>query len=148
MKSKLAPAEKNRRQAWRDQALENRTVLGPQAKQLHLPKALRTNDRIGKIRQIEISEDKEPRAVLADLFKGTTYAGPYVRVTHKHAFEARVAKRALKQAASDLANVAMETQTYPDGSPVVCELGESAESIENRRREALTDRIDQAEEER
>jgi hypothetical protein len=33
--------------------------------------------------------------ILSELY-GDTYKGPYVRVTHKEAFEARVAKRAAK----------------------------------------------------
>jgi hypothetical protein len=35
----------------------------------------------------------DPRVILGDLY-GNTYTGPWVRVTHKEAFEARVTKRA------------------------------------------------------
>jgi len=41
----------------------------------------------------------DPRVILGDLY-GNTYTGPSVRVTHKEAFEARVAKRAAKAEAS------------------------------------------------
>jgi hypothetical protein len=39
------------------------------------------------------------RLILGDLY-GNTYVGPYVRVTHKEAFEARVTKRAAKAEAA------------------------------------------------
>ena len=96
MKQKMDKTEKIRRQAWRDQ------VAGA-------PKADRTH-HLTKRERLSIQGDPQVtvlidmRERLADLFKGVTYKGPYVHVTHKQAFEARKAKRVAKA----LANVAIE----------------------------------------
>lgn len=101
MKTKMNQAEKQRRQSWRDQAHQAPSQAA--AREPQVAKSLRVK-KVSE-QKVEVTEAKSPIAVLADLFKGTSYKGPYVHVTHKQAFEARELKRVAKA----LANVAMET---------------------------------------
>jgi hypothetical protein len=91
MKRKLNPTEKLRRQAWRTAAM---VTPMPTIESQPSPQAVTT-------------PALEPRVVLANLFKGMTYVGPYVHVPKKivrqQAFEARKAKR-LTKAAEEYAN--------------------------------------------
>ena len=59
----------------------------------HTPKHLRQYPYAPRPETPVVTVD--PRRILGDLY-GNTYTGPSVRVTHKEAFEARVAKRAAK----------------------------------------------------
>ena len=63
----------------------------------HTPKHLRQHPSTPRPETPVVTVD--PRRILGDLY-GNTYTGPSVRVTHKEAFEARVAKRAAKAEAS------------------------------------------------
>ena len=63
----------------------------------HTPKHLRQYPYAPRPETPVVTVD--PRVILGDLY-GNTYTGPSVRVTHKEAFEARVAKRAAKAEAS------------------------------------------------
>lgn len=106
MKRKMDKKEKTRRQAWRSEAHKAPSVAP--ARQKQVAKSARAEAK--EKRLLEIISDPtivtliDLRQRLADLFKGTTYKGPYVRVTHKEAFEARKLKRAAKA----LTDIAME----------------------------------------
>lgn len=163
MKQKLAKTEKLRRQAWRE---EIRTAVSRPfsvtLKHDETPKAL----RVPKVKAKAVAVEAAPGAdvTLREFIHATGPLRESVkRLTHKQAFEARVIKRAaakidhpkrksmkrkkkLKHTAKLLTDIAMTT--YKDGSPVVCELGETAEQIHARRLDELTKRIDAAEEER
>lgn len=163
MKQKLSKTEKTRRQAWREEIRADVSrPFSVTLKHDETPKAL----RVPKVKKSLAAVEAAPGAdVTIRQFIKTT--GPLresvKRLTHKQAFEARVIKRAaskidhpkrksmkrkkkLKHAAKLLTDIAM--MTYKDGSPVVCELGETAEQIHTRRLDELTKHIDAAEEER
>lgn len=96
----------------------------------HIPKNQRTYEYAPRPETPVVTKDL--KGILGEMY-GDTYKGPYVHVTHKQAFEARVAKRLAKAA-----------ETYADGAPIVCELGESEESITKRLavQEASIDKIE------
>jgi len=97
MKTKLDQNEKARRQEWRNVAYQGpKSVVAERIIQVPKP------DRAAPAKptkQAKAAVLVEPRTVLADVFQGTTYAGAYVHVTHKQAFEKRVTKRLAKLAA-------------------------------------------------
>jgi hypothetical protein len=96
MKRKMDKQEKTRRQAWRDQAQG-----APSKDRVH---HLTKRERLAVQGDPKVTVLIDMRERLADLFKGTTYVGPKVRVTHKQAFETRKLKRTAKA----LTDIAME----------------------------------------
>lgn len=92
MKRKLAKEEKARRQAWR-------TAKHDEPIMIVLKHHLTKRERLAKEGDPKVTTLIDMRQRLADLFKGTTYRGPYVHVTHKQAYEKRQAKRQAKATA-------------------------------------------------
>jgi len=148
-KQTLDKTEHERRKAWRLQAYAATKPASVTVRHTDTPKALRVPKV--KAKSVAVGAAVDPQTVLADVFKGSTYR-PQVRVTHKQAYEARVAKRAAAKI-DHPKRKSMKKRTsirlkYADGTPIVAELGETAEQIHARRLETLTARIDQAEVER
>jgi len=72
----------------------------------HLPKHLRHYKYAEMIPRLGDAAVKlaDLKAILGDIY-GDTYRGPYVRVTHKEAYEKREAKRATKALADQESSI-------------------------------------------
>jgi hypothetical protein len=106
MKTTLDPQEKIRRQAWRTVAFQSRTTDMNLTRPVHIDKRMRVIERGLQAHRARTETPVvmvDLRERIANLFKGITYRGPYVHVTHKEAFQARVLKRTAKA----LAEIAM-----------------------------------------
>jgi len=119
MKRKLDPVKKEHRMAWRLAAFAATKPATVTVRHTDTPKALRAHRTAFKDSRGSVEPGTQStvdlRSFVANLFKGITYKGPYVHVTHRDAFLNRQTKRLERERAK-----------YADGTPIVTELGEKA----------------------